>query len=185
MQRIELTTLTLPVTGRHLRPGTLADQLAGGVTLLTFLRHLGCLFCREMVSDLKRATEADGFPAVLLVTQSPPDHADEYFDDRWPDVRVICDPARVLHAHFAIARATFGGATGPAVWTCGLRAFAKGNRQAMRPAVGDPWLLPAMFLTDAAGNVDWCFRARHPGERPDYAAVPVAASRGGRRVGAS
>lgn len=34
--------LATPVTGRHLRPGTLADQLdVGQPTLFVFLRHLG------------------------------------------------------------------------------------------------------------------------------------------------
>lgn len=39
---ISQTVLATPVTGRHLRPGTLADQLdAGRPTLFVFLRHLG------------------------------------------------------------------------------------------------------------------------------------------------
>jgi hypothetical protein len=38
---IPAEALALPVTGRRLRPGTLADQLDPRGTLLVFLRHFG------------------------------------------------------------------------------------------------------------------------------------------------
>ena len=41
MTTVVSTVWDTPVTGRSLRPGTLADQLGPGATLLVFLRHFG------------------------------------------------------------------------------------------------------------------------------------------------
>ena len=38
--------LDQPVNGPNLIPGTLRDQLGEELTLLVFLRHFGCVFCR-------------------------------------------------------------------------------------------------------------------------------------------
>ncbi|MCK7580466.1 MAG: hypothetical protein MZV65_35690 [Chromatiales bacterium] len=57
--RIPDEILDAPVGGVNLLPGSLRRQLAPGDTLLVFLRQLGCLFCRETVSDLKACRERD------------------------------------------------------------------------------------------------------------------------------
>ncbi len=41
MRHLPQTFLDRPVTGVNLVTGSLADQIAGGPTLLTFLRHFG------------------------------------------------------------------------------------------------------------------------------------------------
>lgn len=41
MQTIAEAVLNQDVTGVNLRPGTLAEQLGDGPTLLVFLRHFG------------------------------------------------------------------------------------------------------------------------------------------------
>ena len=41
MRHLPQTFLERPVTGVNLVAGTLADQIAGKPTLLTFLRHFG------------------------------------------------------------------------------------------------------------------------------------------------
>ena len=48
-------------------PGRLRDQLAGCPQLLVFLRHFGCVFCRETVADLRAIAEDNPrFPPVLF-----------------------------------------------------------------------------------------------------------------------
>ena len=177
MTSIDLRSLKTPVAGLNVRPGTLDDQLSPPATLLVFLRHLGCMFCREMVADLRATAEADAtFPPVVLVTQSPAEDAAAFFGERWPAARVVTDPDRVLYTAFSVTRANFGGLFGPVVWSCAVRAVAKGNRQSptqtLRPTHGDPWLLSALFLIAPGGQVFWEQRARHAGERADLTAVP-------------
>lgn len=176
MSTIDLRALRTPVAGLNLRPGTLGDQFVAPGTLLVFLRHLGCMFCREMVADLRAAAADAAFPPVVMVTQSPTEAAAEFFAGRWPEAVVVADPDRTLYTAFSITRANFGGLFGPVVWSCAVRAVAKGNTQApkqtLSPTHGDPWLLSALFLMAPAGRVDWEQRARHAGERADLAAVP-------------
>ena len=176
MSTIDLRALKTPVAGLNLRPGTLDDQLTAPGTLLVFLRHLGCMFCREMVTDVQRASAEPGFPPVVMVTQSPTEDAATFFADRWPAAAVVADPDRELYEAFSITRANFGGMFGPVVWSCMVRAVAQGNtqslRQTLRPTHGDAWLLSALFLMAPGGRVEWAQRARHAGERADLAAVP-------------
>ncbi len=64
----QANSLDSPVTGLNLAGATLRDQLnPDGQTLLVFLRHFGCLFCREMVADLRDLSRAmPGLPADCL-----------------------------------------------------------------------------------------------------------------------
>ena len=176
MNLIEPPILASPVAGLNVRAGLLRREIASPATLIVFLRHLGCMFCREMVADLRAAAATGAFPPVLLVSQSPADVATDYFARHWPAARVICDPDRTLYAAFGVARASFGGMIGPAVWGCAIRARNRGHSQRISQTFtspyGDPWLLSAMFLAAPDGAVSWFHRARFPGERADYSSIP-------------
>ena len=176
MRQVEPAILAAPVEGMNLSPGTLRDQLAAPATLVAFLRHLHCMFCREMVDDLRAAAADAAFPPVVLVTQSPKEDLADFFAERWPAARAIADPARGLYSAFDVARASFGGLMGPAVWSCGVRASRRGHTQKLmhtiHPPTGDPWLLSALFLIEPGGIVRWECRAKYAGDRPDYDGVP-------------
>ena len=56
--------------------------------LLVFLRHFGCMFCREMVRDLRRISEAmPGFPPVLFFFQGTVEEGQSFFAQHWPQAR--------------------------------------------------------------------------------------------------
>jgi hypothetical protein len=57
---ISSALLTSPVYGINLRADTLQGNLAPEGTMLVFLRHFGCMFCREMVADLRAQSVAEG-----------------------------------------------------------------------------------------------------------------------------
>src|SRR5690606_24023826 len=58
-ERIPGALLDEAVTGVNLMPGSLRDQLGDVPTLLVFLRHFGCVFCRETLADLRACAERD------------------------------------------------------------------------------------------------------------------------------
>ena len=67
---IDSTILETPVRGVNLQPGTLADQLGQEPVLALFLRHFGCIFCRETIADVRKVSEArPDYPAVLFFFQ--------------------------------------------------------------------------------------------------------------------
>jgi hypothetical protein len=160
-------------------PATLRGQLdQDRPTLLTFVRHFGCLFCREMVRDLRIASEAaDGpggkrrYPKVVFVHQGNVEQGDSFFGNYWPGVTAISDPPKRLYNAFQLDRGSVGQMFGPRVWACGLRAAAKGHRIG-RP-IGDPWTMPGLFLLQPAATgdavVSWEHRPKHAGDHPDFA----------------
>jgi hypothetical protein len=57
---------------------------------------------------------------------------------------------------------------GPQVWSRLREARSKGHRG--RFPIGNPWLLPGMFLVKA-GRILWSHHYRHIGDHPDLTAV--------------
>lgn len=154
--------LDTPISGRNLRPGLLRDQLGPDPVMLVFLRHLGCLFCREVVRDLRRRAEVDAVPRTVLVHQGDVADGDAFFGRLWPEVPAIADPDAVLYRAFGVERGNLGQMFGPASAACAIRAVAKGN--GVGRMTGDAWTLPTVVLLDAAGTVIWEHRGRHAGD---------------------
>ncbi|HEX8342664.1 MAG TPA: SelL-related redox protein [Tepidisphaeraceae bacterium] len=172
MQHVDDATWATPVAGRNLSGATFGEQITRPA-LVCFLRHLGCVFCREMVRDVRRAAETcDPFPPVLLVHQGDVAAGDEFFARFWPGAAAISDPGRALYRAFDIGRASIGQGFGPMVWTCALRAVAKGNT--IGKMAGDPWLMPGAFLIAPDRRVGWQHTFRHVADHPDWTSLPLA-----------
>src|ERR1700729_3230599 len=90
---LDSSVLDVAVQGRNLRPGSLRDQLGARPTLLVFLRHLGCLFCREWLVGLHKSTESDPtFPKALYFHTGTVAQGDAFFSAYAPGVRAVSDP---------------------------------------------------------------------------------------------
>jgi hypothetical protein len=158
---IEPTLLDAPVEGRHLRPGTLRDQVGARPTLLVFLRHLGCPFCREWLVELRRAVESDPtFPATVFFHLGTVQQGDAFFSAYAPEARAISDPRQRFYKAFGVPRASKLQLLDPRVWACGIRA-RRGGHKATRP-VGDPFVMPALVLVEG-DRVSWRFVPSHMG----------------------
>lgn len=160
-----------PVQGLNLRPGTVADQIGDATTLLVFLRHFGCPFCRETVTDLRKvAPTLAAFPPILFFAQGDLEETKEFFEAYWPEARVVADPERGLYASMGLKRGTFGEIAGLRVWTCAIRAMSKGHF--IGKPVGDPYLMPGAFLVQG-DQMLWNYPYKHQGDRPDWGKVPL------------
>ncbi len=165
--------LATPVTGVNLVPGTLRDQLAPNATLLVFLRHFGCIFCRETIVDLRRASEerAD-FPKVLFFYQGSPTEGRVFLRRYWPSASAVSDPERALYAAFGVERGSLRKMFGPGVWSARRRAASKGISQGER--VSDIWMMPGLFLVEGEA-VTWAHEFAHAGDHPEFASIPELA----------
>jgi hypothetical protein len=167
---ISADILQSAVQGLNLTAGSLADQLGDQPTLLVFLRHFGCMFCREMVRDLRQISQAHaGYPPVLFFYQGTIEEGQTFFAQYWPDARAVADDPKKFYTALGLRRATFGQMFGFQVWTCRLRALSKGNF--IGKAVGDPWIMPGTFLVHG-GDVLWHHRFMHQGDHPDWSKIP-------------
>lgn len=168
---MDATALGLPVAGRNLRPGTLRDQLGPDPVMLVFLRHLGCLFCREVVRDVRRRAEVDAVPRTVFVHQGEVAEGDAFFGRLWPEAAAISDPGGVLYRAFGVERGNLGQMFGPSSFACALRAAAKGNGVGRK--VGDAWTLPAVVLIAEDGVVLWEHHGRHAGDHDVWDRIPA------------
>ena len=177
LTHIPEAALETPVTGVGLIPGNLSDQLGEGLSLLVFLRHFGCLFCRETVGDLRAAAEVDPeYPRVLFFFQGSPTEGRAFLRRDWPEARAVADPEQALYERFGVRRASLLEALGPAVLRSRQRARAKGHESG--PRSGDIWRMPGIFAVEGR-RIVWSHQPRHAADHPDFAAIPafIAASR--------
>jgi len=67
MPEIGTDILQSAITGLNLRGQTLGEELGDSPALMVFLRHFGCMFCREMVKDLRAVSQrVAGYPPVIF-----------------------------------------------------------------------------------------------------------------------
>ncbi|MEJ5170083.1 MAG: peroxiredoxin-like family protein [Fimbriimonadales bacterium] len=144
---IELTS------GRRCKLG---DLCAEGPLALVFLRHLGCIFCREHVGRLAAEAPHD---RIYLVAMADAETGRQFLRGHPTPHAMICDPERHLFQAFGLERGTLGQLLGPKVWARGAKAFAAGYRQG-RP-LGDPAQLPGSFVLDQNARIVWSHLAKH------------------------
>lgn len=158
------------VTGVGLSPGTLRDQLSEGMTLLVFLRHFGCMFCREAVSELRAAAELNPeFPSVLFFSQASATEGRAFLRRYWPGARVVADPQLEFYDLFGIPRASFLQGIGPKVLAAGARARQKGFSNG--PKSGDVWRMPGIFAVRDE-RIVWAHQPEHAADHPEFARIP-------------
>ncbi len=164
------------VSGVNLMPGSLRDQLGDAPTLLVFLRHFGCPFCKETIAGLRAASQQSAsYPAVLFFYQGSPTEGKAFMRRYWPEARAISDPEASFYEGFGIGRAGILQMFHPGVVPVLLRARAQGllDEPAERGS-GDERRMPGMFIARGA-EIVWSYRARHQADHPEFARIPELA----------
>ena len=136
--------------------------------LLVFLRHFGCIFCREALADLgkRRAAIEDDGTEILIVHMGTPEEGEEHLEPFGLDgCAHVSDPSSSLYRAFRLERGRFGQLFGPATWLRGLRAMLAGHFVGKN--IGDGFQMPGVFLLHR-GELLKEFRHAHAGEVPDY-----------------
>jgi hypothetical protein len=157
-----------PLVGMRLPGIYLADVVSSyDLVVLQFLRHLGCMFCKNAVDGMYRlAQSSKRFPPVVFVHQSPLEDGERFFQKRFPGAPHISDPQFELYEHFGVRRAGFVETfTNPQVWWGLAKLAVKGYTH--EPVVGDVRLLSATFLFHQ-GRLRWKHLARFAGDDPKW-----------------
>jgi len=171
--RIADEVLDAPVAGVNLMPGSLRDQLGQAPTLLVFLRHFGCVFCRETLADLRALSEGDvEYPPLLFFFQGTATEGRALLRRSWPTVRAVADPELRFYTAFGIDRMSWLGLLRPGLWAAERRARGKGLVQGERS--GDVWRMPGAFLA-RGDHILWSHAYRHAGDRPEWEALAALA----------
>jgi peroxiredoxin len=132
-------------------------------TLLVFLRHATCPFCRQTIADLRAARpelERMGV-AIALIHHSSEDAFQEL------DFHLIHDPRRRLYRHFGLGRGGLMQILGPTAFLRGAWAVLKERHPIGVPFDGDLFQMPGVFLVDDH-QILASYYHRVAGDRPDY-----------------
>jgi len=154
---------------RSHRGATLFQLSVESPVLVVFLRHTGCVFCREALADLSRQRAMiEGTGARLaLVHMSEPLSATLRFE-RYSlgDVHRYSDPERVLYRAFGLDRGSLQQLFGAWVWWRALVAAVQGGHWFGR-LEGDVYQMPGVFLLNH-GRIMAEHRSASAADRPDY-----------------
>lgn len=124
------------------------------------------------MAELRQHAQADpSYPEIVLFFQGSSAEGEAFFARLWPEARAVSDTDLTFYNAFGIERGGLREMFGRDVWACGARAARKGHFVG-RP-VGDPWIMPGLFLVDDDGTVLWQHDFAHAGDHPDWSAVPA------------
>ncbi len=137
--------------------------------LVVFLRHPGCTFCREAVSDLAlgRKEIEDGGVRIVVLSHGDEEAATALLARHGlAAIERLHDFDQALYRAFGLNRGTPGQLAGPKVLLRGIQAgWLDGH--GLGPVAGDPRQLPGVFLIHHCKLVR-SFRHRTAADRPDY-----------------
>lgn len=91
--------------------------------ILVFVRHRGCTFCREALTELSKnleALESKGLK-IRVIHMGPPEASEMMRDEfQLKTIEIISDPERQFYRQFDIKRANLVEAIGPKVLWRGI-----------------------------------------------------------------
>lgn len=147
--------LSLPVEhGEARRLSSYWTATSSGLVLV-FLRHFGCIFCRQHVAQLRDeydAFERRGY-GVLAIGHGTPARAASFARDLSLPFPVLGDWEQQAYAAYGLGRASFADLVNPRIYVAAARATLAGARGG-KPD-GDVRQLPGTFVIDPSGIVQF------------------------------
>lgn len=137
--------------------------------LLIFLRHLGCMFCREALKDIKNILpDLEKLKTeVVLIHMADSVTAEEVFEKyQLPSIKHISDIKKDFYQAFGLTKGDFRQLFGFKSFIGMGRAAVKGNFPASN-LVGDPHQMPGVFVVDKA-EVSNYYLYSTVGDYPNY-----------------
>ena len=150
---------------------TLQEMTFKNPVMLVFLRHFGCVFCKEAMTDLSKRRkdfEGQGF-RIVFVHMSDTVTAEEYFGKfNLRGITHINDPEQRYYHAFGLFRGSFNQLYGLKTWIRGYQVQKRlGVKLEMAKKLGDSTQMPGVFILQD-GEIKDKFIHRHAAERPDY-----------------
>ncbi len=155
--------------GGRLPVATLEGIIHGApLVWLQFLRHLGCIYCKGLVEDIRSFLQGwreEPVPYLVYVHPNTVAEGEAFFARYHPGAVHIADPKLKLYRAFRVRKAK----PWHFVEWGSVKRFWKLMRRGHtndRPT-SDPWVLHASILF-YHGNVIWTYYAKSPGDVPKW-----------------
>lgn len=127
----------------------LAQFYADKPVVLVFLRHFGCIFCREQISALRRFPDEN----VVFVSMGRIDEAESFRQRMGSPQVMISDPSKQLYDAFGLRRGAVTQLANLRIVKRSLRLMGQGLRQGMPGR--DPFMMAGVFRIDTDGEVSY------------------------------
>ncbi len=137
--------------------------------LFVFLRHFGCIFCREALDDVAEIqhTLKEKGVTIVFVHMSDVSTAAQFFDEyKIVDPIHVSDPECAIYSSFGLTKGSFSQLYGLKVWTRGLKAKSRGLTYNLTQ-IGDGFQMPGVFVIHN-GKVQNSYVHNLISDRPDY-----------------
>ncbi|MBI1333045.1 MAG: AhpC/TSA family protein [Armatimonadetes bacterium] len=121
--------------------------------VLVFLRHFGCMFCREQIAGLRPYKQEN----IVLVSMGKVSEAAEFKSKMEIPQTIISDPNKQLYEAFGLRRGSVSQIVSPTVARRSIAAFKAGHRAGMLK--NDPWMMAGVFRVDPDGEVSFAHYA--------------------------
>lgn len=151
---------------------TLAEMSERSPVLVVFLRHSGCPFCRQTLSELARirqkfeATQT----ALVIVHQDNAERGAAWIQKYdLGHCEQISDPDCQLYREFELGKANYWDLLGPHTWWAGFKATIL-QRHGVTRIVGDIQQLTGVFLIHH-GKLIKAFRQKYSSDQADFASM--------------
>lgn len=152
---------------------TIASISDQAPVLVLFLRHAGCIFCREALADVKagRASIEAQDTRIVFVHMSPEgedgsgDFAALTHRMDVGDIPRISDPSGRMYRAFGLKRGSFRQLFGLRSTLQGMKATLRGHR--VGALKGDGFQMPGVFLVHHR-EIIRAYRHETAGDQPDY-----------------
>jgi peroxiredoxin len=159
---------TLLKAARTSEGRSLAEISRSQPTLVVFLRHSGCTFCREALADIgaRRAQIESEGTGIALVHMSSPEAFGAFAKAYGlEDLPAVSDPTGRLYRGIGLRRGTVAQLFGWSVWRRAMSALLAGHRVGWLD--GDATQMPGAFLIQN-GQVVRRYMHANAADRPDY-----------------
>ncbi|MGH7723589.1 MAG: SelL-related redox protein [Candidatus Dormibacteria bacterium] len=156
----------------------LGDLWSDRPAVLVWLRHFGCLFCKEQTAEFRaRAGDIEQRGArVVFVGNGGTRYAGGFRDEFCPGCTVLTDPELTTYRLIG-ARGGLLNTLGPQAWGAGIRAFRRGARQ--QKTQGHPFQQGGVLVIEPGDRVAYSHISRAAGDHPPVddvlAAIPATA----------
>jgi peroxiredoxin len=158
----------ITVSDKRGQPVEIESLWGQGPTLISFLRHFGCIHCRARMAEVEAhrvELEAAGLQLVALALGEPK-HAERYCGKLAPNMECFADDKNDGYYAWGLKQGTAGEffTHGLDVLKASAKAMAAGHMQGA--ATGDARMLPGTFIVDRDGVIQYTYYSEYAGDDP-------------------
>lgn len=169
----------ITVSDKQGQPVEIKSLWHQGPTLISFLRHFGCIHCRARMAEVEEhraELEAAGLQLVALALGEPK-HAERYCGKLAPNMECFADDKNDGYYAWGLRQGTAGEflTQGLNVLKASAKAFAAGHMQGA--TTGDARMLPGTFIVDRVGVIQFAYYSEYAGDDPAIDVLVTEANR--------